>query len=97
MSDPRIDGLARLLVHYCVAVQPGDWVVLRSDLPARPLAERVYAQILAAGANPTVLWNDETLDETFYAQAGDDQLRWMSPVEELLAERVDARIVIRAP
>ena len=62
-----------------------------------PLAERVYAQMLAAGGNPTVLWNDETLDESFYAAASDDQLRWISPVEELLAERVDARIVIRAP
>ena len=97
MSDPRVDGLARLLVNYCVAVQPGDWVALRSDLTARPLAERVYAHILAAGGNPTVLWNDETLDETLYAAAGDDQLRWISPVEALLADRVDARIVIRAP
>ena len=97
MSDPRVDGLAHLLVNYCVAVQPGDWVVLRSDLAARPLAERVYAHILAAGGNPTVLWNDETLDESFYAAANDDQLRWNSPVEALLAERVDARIVIRAP
>jgi len=97
LADPRTDRLAHLLVHYCIAVQPDDWVVVRSDLPARPLAELVYAHILAAGGHPTVLWNVETLDETFYAQAGDPQLHWLSPVETLLAKHVDARIVIRAP
>jgi aminopeptidase len=37
------------------------------------------------------------LEEAFYRTASAAQLRWRSPVDELLAARVDARIVIRAP
>jgi aminopeptidase len=39
----------------------------------------------------------ETLDEIVLKHAGEEQLRWLSPVDELLAERVDGRITIRAP
>ncbi|MEJ5247814.1 MAG: aminopeptidase [Caldilinea sp.] len=97
MSDPRIDGLARLLVNYCVSARPGDWVAIQSDLAAQPLVERIYASLLEAGAHPTVLYRDETLEEVFYRQAGEPQLRWLSPLDALMAERVDARIVVRAP
>ncbi len=97
VHDPRIDGLARLLVNYCVATRPGDWVLIRGDLVAQPLVARVYAQVLAAGGHPTVVYHDEQAEEAFYRTAGAAQLAWRSPVDELLAERVDARIVIRAP
>ena len=55
VSDPRIDGLARLLVNYCVATRPGDWVLIRGDLAAQPLVARVHAQVLAAGGHPTIV------------------------------------------
>ena len=97
MSDPRIDRLARLLVHYCVSTRPGDWVLIQGDLAAQPLVERVYAQVLLAGGHPTVIYHDEQLDELFYRTANEAQLRWLSPLDTLMAERVDARIVLRAP
>jgi len=97
VSDPRIDGLARLLVDYCVATRPGDWVLIRGDLAAQPLVARVYAHVLAAGAHPTVIYHDEQTEELFYRTANSAQLSWRAPIDELLAERVDARIVIRAP
>lgn len=97
MSDPRIDSLARLLVDYCVSTHPGDWVVVNSDLGAQPLVERIYAHVLGAGAHPTVFYHDEHLGELFYRQADETQLQWISPLDELMAERVDARIVVRAP
>ncbi|MBE2237148.1 MAG: aminopeptidase [Caldilineaceae bacterium] len=97
MFDPRVDGLARLLVNYCVATRPGDWVLIRGDLAAQPLVERVYAHVLQAGGQPTVVYSDDQLDELFYRTASQAQLHWLSPVDELLAARVDARIVVRAP
>lgn len=94
--DARTARLAQLLVEYCTAVRPGDWVLVRSDLPGLPLAEQVVEQVLAAGGHPTVqLWS-ETLDEIVLKHARDEQLRWLSPVDDMLAQRVDARIVIRA-
>lgn len=97
LSDPRIHALARLLVNYCVAARPGDWVAIHSDLGAQPLVEQIYVAILEAGAHPTVLYRDETLDEVFYRRADEAQLRWLSPLALLMAERVDARIIVRAP
>lgn len=97
LTDSRVDGLARLLVNYCVAARPGDWVLIRADLGARPLVERIHACVLAAGSHATVLYHDEELEESFYRGANADQLRWLSPVDALLAAQVDARIVVRAP
>jgi aminopeptidase len=97
LSDPRIDSLARLLVEYCVATRPGDWVQINADLGAQPLVERIYAYVLGAGGHPTVLYQDETLAEIFYRNAAQTQLQWSSPLDEVLADRVDARISVRAP
>jgi aminopeptidase len=95
--DARTARLAQLLVEYCIAVRPGDWVLLRGDLPGLPLVEQVVERVLAAGGRPTVQLMADTLDEVVLKHANDEQLRWLSPVDELLAERVDARIMIRAP
>lgn len=97
LSDPRIDNLARLLVDYCIATRAGDWVLINADLGAQPLVERIYAHVLGAGGHPTVLYQDEHLAEIFYRSAGEKQLQWLSPTDEVLAERVDARITVRAP
>jgi aminopeptidase len=94
--DIRRDRLAHLLTSYCVAVQPRDWVLVRADVAALPLVERVVEHVLRAGGNPTVQLSAESLDEITLAHAGDEQLSWLSPVDQLLAERVDARITIRA-
>jgi aminopeptidase len=95
--DIRSDRLARLLTDYCVEVRSGDWVLIRADLLGLPLVQQVVERVLAAGGHPTVQLLADTLDETMLQHASDEQLSWLSPVDQLLAERVDARIMIRAP
>jgi aminopeptidase len=70
---------------------------VRADLAALPLVERVVEHVLMLGGNPTVQLLAESLDEITLAHASDEQLSWLSPVDQLLAERADARITIRAP
>lgn len=41
MSDSREERLARLLVEYCIAARPGEWVAIYGDLLARPLVEQI--------------------------------------------------------
>jgi aminopeptidase len=94
--DNRTDQLAQLLANYCVEVREGDWVLVRADLAALPLVECVVQQVLHAGGHPTVQLSADSLDETVLRHASDEQLSWLSPVDQLLAERVDARIMIRA-
>ncbi|MDQ3248752.1 MAG: aminopeptidase, partial [Chloroflexota bacterium] len=96
MTDPRIEKLAATLVNYCTGVQPGDWVLVRGHVLALPLVEEVVTQVTLAGGNATVLLGGDELDEAFLSAATDAQLNWVSPVDELLAEKVDVRIVISA-
>jgi aminopeptidase len=95
--DIRSDRLARLLTDYCLEVRPGDWVLIRADLLGLPLVEKVVENVLAVGGHPSVQLLADTLDEVMLRHASDEQLSWLSPVDQMLAERVDARIMIRAP
>lgn len=94
MADPRILNLAHLLVEYCTAVRPGDWVLVRGHVAALPLIEEVVRCVTEAGGHPTVLLEHEALQEAFLQAASEEQLAWLPPVEPLLAERADVRISI---
>jgi aminopeptidase len=72
-------------------------VLVRADLEALPLVQEVVEQILRAGGNPTVQLLSEELDEVMLKSAGTEQLAWLSPIDQLMAEQVNARIMIRAP
>jgi aminopeptidase len=61
------------------------------------LANAVVEQVLRAGGQPTLQLASEETEELTLKTASEAQLAWVSPVDTLLAERVDARIVIRAP
>lgn len=96
MADPRVEKLADLLVNYCVEVRQGDWVLVRGHVLAQPLVEQVVKHIALAGGNPTVLLESDEMDEMLLQSASEDQLRWASPLDEVMARGLDARIVIRA-
>ena len=64
--DARTARLAQLLVDYCIAVRPGDWVLVRGDLLGlpfdRPAMARLLADHVAGRANRTLpLWSILTL------------------------------------
>jgi aminopeptidase len=96
MTDPRMEKLADTLVHYCTNVKPGDWVWVRGHVLALPIIEEVVRAVTRAGGNPTVTPFSENVDEAFLAAANDAQLNWVSPLDEIMAEKVDVRIVINA-
>jgi aminopeptidase len=94
MADSRLVKLADLLANYCTSVKPGDWVLVRGHVMALPLVEETVAAVTHAGGNPTVQLSSEGVDEAFLNAASDEQLNWASPLDELMAERLDVRIVI---
>lgn len=96
MFDPRTAKLADLLVHYCIAARPGEWVHVRSDVAGLPLVQATVESLTRAGANPTVQLHSDGVEEAFLRHADDTQLGWVSPVEELIGDQVDARIIIVA-
>jgi aminopeptidase len=96
MADPRMEKLAEILVQYSTGVRPGEWVLVRGHVLALPLVDEVVRCVLRAGGNPTVQLNSEQLEETILREANDEQLGWVSPVEQLLDERIDVSIGVRA-
>lgn len=97
MGDPRVVRLAKLLVDYCVSVQPGDKVAVVGTIASRPLVKETYRQVIQAGGHPTFHWFDDEFDEIFYNEASDEQLNHVPEVLKLITETYDCRIGIRGP
>ena len=96
MSDPRIAKLAQTLVEYSVKVKPGDWVIVFAHPLAEPLTREVYRYALHAGGRVNILMSFDSTAEILYAEANEDQLKWISPFERMPFEDADAFISIQA-
>lgn len=96
MRDPRLDKLAKVIVHYSCAIQPGEIVQLASDIVASPLIEAMYEELIRAGAYVDLKLGSSALFDIFYAHANDEQLSWTSPTAKFAYETIDARIAFWA-
>jgi aminopeptidase len=97
MTDPRLDRLARVLVHYSACVQPGDAVALVGPPLAEPLLLPLYREILLAGGHPCVQMEPETCAELLLKHGNADQLSHLNPLEARLIESVNVSIHLLAP
>ena len=95
--DIRVERLARLLVDYSVAVQPGERVLVRGSSAAAPLIRAVYEQTLAHGGHPLVQLSLPGLQEVFYETADETQLSFIDPIEKQIIEEFDVLIALYAP
>jgi aminopeptidase len=80
MTDPRIQKLARLLVHYSLTIRPGETFLIDSDLPGEELAVEVYKEGIQAGAHATIKVGFPQANEIYYRHASDSQLAFVSPI-----------------
>src|SRR2546428_14095353 len=92
MLDPRIEKLARVLVHYSLQIRRNDLFRIAGPSLATPLIRAAYAEALAAGANPYVRGSLEGLEEIFYRQAADEQLRFVSELDRAEIEQGDGTL-----
>jgi aminopeptidase len=96
MRDIRIERWAHTLVHYSLAIKPGDLVMIQATPLASPLIEAVYREILHADAYPLPLIDLEPLDEILLREGNNAQLTMPSPVMSMLAEKASARLTIKS-
>jgi len=96
MIDPRVANLARILVGYSTKVGAGETCVIEGSTAAEPLVAAVYEEVLRAGGNPIVSLSFEGQSATYYREASDAQLDWVSPLSDWAAEQADCRIAIGA-
>jgi aminopeptidase len=92
MPDPRCEKLADVLVNYSVSVEPGDWVVITGEALTAPLIRAVYARVLQAGGHPSTLISTPGLGNTFFEHAGEEQLKYVSPITKIAYQEADALI-----
>lgn len=96
MADPRLQRWARTLVQYSVGVQPGDLFMISSNAAGAPLVKEVYREALKIGAHPHVQIGLPGLPEVLLGEGNEQQLSFVSPLEELVMNRFNATLNILA-
>jgi aminopeptidase len=87
---------ADLLVDYCLAVKPGETILIASELEARDLVEACYKAVVERGGHPLVRLELPGLAEYFLQHGTDEQLSHLPPTAFHEAQVVDGRIRICA-
>jgi aminopeptidase len=95
-GDPRILGLAKILVGYSTEVKEGDVVSIDGESAAAPLLLAVYEEVLKVGANPILNVALEGQIAAYFKHASDAQLEWISPFAEWMVDNADVRIAVGA-
>ena len=88
---------AHLLTHYCLDLQPGDRLLVQSTTLAEPLIREVYREGLRLGAHVLVDISFREQERIFFAEAGTDQLNYVSPLYDRAMREFEAFLYIRAP
>ena len=92
MKDPRIDGLAQVIVNYSLELGEGQSFFISSGVAAEPLVQALYEEALRAGANPVLDLSLEGTQSAFYELAGDAQIDWVPPTQQWAFDHADARM-----
>ncbi len=90
MMDPRIENLAKVIVHYSLELKKGDLFKVRAEPTAEPFVQAVFKEALKIGANPYAEIGFISLQEMFFKNATDEQIKFISPLKELEMEKMDA-------
>jgi len=93
--DPA--AFARLLAGYCLDVQAGQQVAVRSTTLAEPLLLALQDEILARGAWPLLRPSFPAAEERWWARAGDEHLDGFPSADLAEVEATDASLRIDAP
>jgi aminopeptidase len=96
MRDPRVDGLAKILVGYSTQVKEGEVVAIDGETAAAPLLLAVYEEVLKAGAHAILNVALEGQIAAYFKHASDAQLEWISPFAEWMVDNADVRIAVGA-
>jgi aminopeptidase len=95
--SPDPTAFARLLAGYCLEVEPGQQVLVRSTTLAAPLLLALQREILEREAWPLMRVALPGSEEVFWSAARDVHLDGFAPLELTETEGIDARVAIQAP
>ncbi len=88
---------AQLLTHYCLDLQKGDRLLVRTSTLAEPLVREVYRYGLRQGAQVEVQFDFREQTRIFLAEAGDHQLDYVPTLYPRAMAEFEAYLYIMAP
>ncbi len=95
--DTRLSKYAELLVQYCLDLQPGDRLFVKTTTLAEPLVREVYRHALRAGATVDTELEFRDMQQIFLQEAGEKQLQRPPLVYQTAMEQYEAYLHIMAP
>jgi aminopeptidase len=95
--DPRAEKMADVVVNYCVGVKPEEWVLVQSSYLGGPMVAQVVRRILEAGGHPSTYLGASDIEEMEYLYGNEEQLGYISPIMQVIADQADVSIAILAP
>jgi aminopeptidase len=95
MSDPRHTTLAKTLIHYSCALEPGEKVLIEAvDIP-HSLTRELVRVASEAKSHPLVTLKSQSIWRALMHTASEEQMRLIGQTEALRMSQVDAYIGIR--
>jgi aminopeptidase len=95
MPDPRHKALAKVLVRYSLQVKKGDWVHIQGPYIAQDLIRAAYAEVIAAGANPTVDVRIPGTRHMMLKHGSDEQIKFIPSTDKAIFTKADKMLFIR--
>lgn len=96
MADPRHQKLAQVLIHYSLAIKPGDKLRISGPADAAPLIREAYREAIQAGAIVTPRITLDGLREILMKNASNEQLTHVSALDWAETDYFDASLYIMA-
>ena len=90
MMDPRVERLAELIAGYSLDIGDGQLLRIDGSSFASPLIAALYRAALRRGANAFTSVTVDGLAELRVAEASEEQLTYISPIQWREVELVDA-------
>jgi aminopeptidase len=96
MSD-ILKKYADLLVNYCLEIQEGEKLYIRTTTLAEPLVREVYREAMEQGGIVDVDMSFRERGKIFMENAGEEQMNHVSPMYRHAMDNYETYLVIRAP
>ena len=94
--DPRDTKLAEMLVNYCVAVQPGENVLIQTmDDVATPLVTELVKAVYKAKGNPFVYLENAKVQRALLMNGNEEQIKIRTENLYSLLKKMQCNIIIR--
>ena len=94
MADPRVEKLAKVLIHYSLAVKKGEWVVIQGAYLAEDLMRAACIEVLSAGAHPTIHTDIPGSHHLMFKHGNDEQITFVSPARKLEFKKADKLLFV---